>query len=469
MLDLPQHVGELPRLALILFGSGLAYRQAASLLRFAFERKSDLDTSARPPDGPASWGPTKQGTAVVDPPPEAPEIAGPQAPLAEVQTGGVELIDALAEEWRGLCEEEPNDQPFCRPEWVGAYLRAFAPRAKLVLITARVDGRLRAVLPLIEERGFLCGLPVRKLRSAANVHCVRFDMVRGAGAEGEAAVLAVWRRLRDLPGWDLIDLPYAYEGGTLEQLLQAARGDEYLVESVQSWRSVYVPLPGENGAPQNWFPGRKADFRAKLHRRRRKLQALGPLALRSFVRAHPEVLQRFYDLEASGWKGRRGTAIAQDPQRRQFYDEVAAAASRFGYLSLDSLELNSEVVSAHFGLRYRGRYFLPKAAYNEEFRGFGPGLLLVQAILLEHQARQLREFDFTGPWAPDEAQWANETRGCFEGYIFSRRGYGALLHAVRFKLRRAIKALMRLKQSKIPAPPQRISQRDPSSAAADEG
>src|SRR5438445_1696284 len=165
MLDLPQHVGELPRLALILFGSGLTYRQAASLLRFAFERKSDLDTSARPPDGPASWGPTKQGTAVVDPPPEAPEIAGPQAPLAEVQTGGVELIDALAEEWRELCEEEPNDQPFCRPEWVCAYLRAFAPRAKLVLITARVDGRLRAVLSLIEERGFLCGLPVRKLRS----------------------------------------------------------------------------------------------------------------------------------------------------------------------------------------------------------------------------------------------------------------------------------------------------------------
>src|SRR2546427_2935538 len=112
MVNLPQHVGELPRVALILFASGLAYRQAVSLLRFAFERKSDLDTSARPPHGPASWGPTNQGTAVVDPPPEAPEIAGPQAPLAEVQTGGVELIDALAEEWRGLCEEEPNDQPF---------------------------------------------------------------------------------------------------------------------------------------------------------------------------------------------------------------------------------------------------------------------------------------------------------------------------------------------------------------------
>src|SRR5437879_11003162 len=125
MVNLPEHVGELPRLALILFASGLAYRQAASLLRFAFERKSDLDTSARSPHGHASWGPTNQGTAVVDPPPEAPEIAGPQAPLAEVQTGGVELIDALAEEWRELCEEEPNDQPFCRPEWVGAYLRAF--------------------------------------------------------------------------------------------------------------------------------------------------------------------------------------------------------------------------------------------------------------------------------------------------------------------------------------------------------
>src|SRR5437899_1853848 len=143
MLDLPQHVGELPRLALILFGSGLAYRQAASLLRFAFERKSDLDTSARPPDGPASWGPTKQGTAVVDPPPEAPEIAGPQAPLAEVQTGGVELIDALAEEWRGLCEEEPNDQPFCRPEWVCAYFGPFSPQSNFGLFPAGSDARLR--------------------------------------------------------------------------------------------------------------------------------------------------------------------------------------------------------------------------------------------------------------------------------------------------------------------------------------
>src|SRR5256712_13313108 len=232
MVNLPQHVGELPRLALILFASGLAYRQAVSLLRFAFERKSDLDTSARPPHGPASWGPTNQGTAVVDPPPEAPEIAGPQAPLAEVQTGGVELIDALAEEWRELCEEEPNDQPFCRPEWVRAYLRAFAPRAKLVLITARVDDRLRAVLPLIEERGFLCGLPVRKLRSAANVHCVRFDMARGAGAEGEAAVLAVWRRLRDLPGWGLIDLTYAYDGGSLAPLVRAALRADVLLGSV---------------------------------------------------------------------------------------------------------------------------------------------------------------------------------------------------------------------------------------------
>ena len=376
--------------------------------------------------------------------------SGPAA-VSEVRTGGLEILDELAEEWRELCEEGPCDEPFCRPEWVSAYLRVFAPRARVVLVSARVEGRLQAVLPLMEESGWLCGLPVKKLRAPANVHSVRFDMVRGGGAEGEAAVLAVWRKLRDLPEWDLIELPCTLEGGAHELLLRAAQRDGFPAESVLVWRSIYVPLAGAQGDGRPWTPGRKADFRSKLCRRRRQLEQAGPLAQWRNTEANPEALRAFFALEASGWKGRRDSAVACQPQLEQFYTEIAWAAARYGYFSLDGLESGGELVSAHFGMRYRGRYFLPKAAYNENYRRFGPGLLLVEAILRECQARGMREFDFTGPWAQDETQWSLKTRDQHFSYIFHRRVYGALLHGVRFRLRRAAKKLLR-RESFIASP-----------------
>ncbi len=68
-------------------------------------------------------------------------------PTVEGHRGGVDVVESIADEWRELCAEAHNDQPFFRPEWVGTYLRAFAPRKPTLLITARVDGRLKAVLP----------------------------------------------------------------------------------------------------------------------------------------------------------------------------------------------------------------------------------------------------------------------------------------------------------------------------------
>jgi hypothetical protein len=68
---------------------------------------------------------------------------------------------------------------------------------------------------------------------------------------------------------------------------------------------------------------------------------MGPLTAVQHRVADPVTLERFYELEGSGWKGRSGTAIACDSQTREFYDAIARAAADFGYLSLDFLEVES--------------------------------------------------------------------------------------------------------------------------------
>jgi GNAT superfamily N-acetyltransferase len=172
------------------------------------------------------------------------------------------------------------------------------------------------------------------------------------------------------------------------------------------------------------------------------LQEQGILALKHYDAADPEALEKFYTLEASGWKGAEGTAIQCDPRTRKFYDLVAQAAERDGYLSLDFLELNGKPIAAHFGFNLRGRYFLAKAGYDEAYRRHGPGQLLVNEVLSETPQRGLHEFDFVGPATWDESRWASERRTNYRIFIFRKNWYGAWLHAIRISARDRLRRLM---------------------------
>ena len=58
------------------------------------------------------------------------------------------------------------------------------------------------------------------------------------------------------------------------------------------------------------------------------VEATGAVRLIRLERAEPEVLERFYRLEAAGWKAARGTAIACDARTRAhtFRDSTTGGA-----------------------------------------------------------------------------------------------------------------------------------------------
>jgi CelD/BcsL family acetyltransferase involved in cellulose biosynthesis len=376
------------------------------------------------------------------------EIPGQQIEV-RVQTGGAELVEDLAGDWRRLCDASGEEEVFYRPEWIQAFLNAFAPEARIILITAWSGGRLSAVLPLMRERAWLGGLPAATLTVPANVFCFRIGLPACRGEEGEAALRAVWQAVKDLPGWNLIDVSNVLEGNGLDRLATLARADGFPVARKRTSQTLYLPIvssPAQNppkaGAQPAWLAGTRPKFRSHLRRARRQLEEQGKLALKHYSTADPGALERFYDLEASGWKGAEGTAIKCDPRTRRFYDAVAQAAARDAYLALDFLELGGKPIAAHFGFNLRGRYFLAKAGYDESFRRHGPGQLLVNEILSETPQRGLREFDFVGPATWDESRWASERRTSYRLFVFRKGLYGSLLHAARITARDAARAML---------------------------
>jgi CelD/BcsL family acetyltransferase involved in cellulose biosynthesis len=353
------------------------------------------------------------------------------------QHGGTEVLDRLADEWRALAAQSPDGEPFYRPEWITAIIRAFFPSSEVLVISARADGTLKFVLPLLQERVFFCGLPVLRLRSPVSVHSCRFDAVRCASREGEQARLAAWRYLKEKQAWDLLEFSDIPEESTVEAIVGAATSDGFHTAKVPMRPNPIVRIEELEKLPRN------TRLRGKLRQAHRELSKQGPLRLCRVDTANREVLERFYELEASGWKGREGGAIRYDARVRQFYNEIAEAASRYGYFSLYTLELDGRLVAAHYGLSHQGRYYSPKLAYDESFREWAAGHLIVGQILRDCAARGIHTYDITGPNDEWKMKWTEQVRGRSIYFVFRDNVLGSLAHALRFRVRPAIKRLLR--------------------------
>jgi CelD/BcsL family acetyltransferase involved in cellulose biosynthesis len=336
---------------------------------------------------------------------------------------------ALEPEWNALVAATA-DEPFYRHEFFRVWADNFAPEARARVLTLRDgEGRLCAALPLVAERTRLSGVPVRQLSAMANPHSCRFDLL---AREPEAAAVAFLAHLRREPGWDVLRLTDVPEGGAGWCLDEAARAAGLPRGAWESLRSPYVPLPDSWEAYQRTLSSR---FKANCRRRRRKLEARGRVEVER-VEGGLELearLEEGFMLEASGWKGRRGTAMAQDGRTRGFYAELAREAGYAGRLALYFLRLEGRAVAFQYGLRHGGRYFLLKPGYDESLGECSPGQLLMEEVLRDCVARGLRELDFLGPDMAWKREWTERVRRHTWLYVFNDTAFARALCAAKFR------------------------------------
>jgi CelD/BcsL family acetyltransferase involved in cellulose biosynthesis len=337
-------------------------------------------------------------------------------------------FDALAPEWNALVART-DDQLFYRHEFLRCWLTHFAPDAALRVLTGRdAEGRLVAALALREERTTQFGLPVRQLSSPSNPHSCRFDMLAEQPRQAGTAFLT--HLARD-PGWDVLRLADVPDGGAAWGLLRAAEARGLPVGTWLSARSPYLLLPA---TMEDWKGGPGYNPKS-LRRRRRRLSEQGEVRIvhvsgREGLEAW---LAEGFAVERSGWKARRGTAIAQDPRTLGFYSELARLAADTGRLSLYFLRLGEKTIAFQFGLAHAGRYLALKPGYDEAFAQVSPGQLLTESLIQDCIARGLGELDLLGDDTPHKREWTDRVRVHHWLFMFRDTLVGRTLCSAKFR------------------------------------
>ena len=287
---------------------------------------------------------------------------------------------AHREEWDELAALDPS--PFSRHAWLAVWWDAFGGDARLRVCLVREGDRLVAGLPLL-RRG-------RGLAALANEHSPSFRPLAGDPEARAALAAAVLESGAPL---ELRALPIDEDGAAGLVAALEARGARTLVEP-----DYVSPIADTTGAFDDYRARLKSGWR-ELERRGRKMARENEVeqALVAAPRDLDRELEEGLALEASGWKGRAGTAMLAAEATARFYREVARAFHAAGQLRLSGLRVDGRLVAFDLALLHERRYFLLKTAYDEELRTLAPGLVLRRAVIERCFELGLEAHEFLGP------------------------------------------------------------------------
>jgi hypothetical protein len=116
----------------------------------------------------------------------------------------------------------------------------------------------------------------------------------------------------------------------------------------------------------------------ELRRQRHRLAEHGEVAFDVARTPHDvaRALEVFLELEASGWKAQRGTALTQDVGDAAFIRRAAVGLAECGQCQIVALRAGATPVAAAIVLRHQDRAFYFKLGVDERFAKLSPGVQL---------------------------------------------------------------------------------------------
>lgn len=118
--------------------------------------------------------------------------------------------------------------------------------------------------------------------------------------------------------------------------------------------------------------------RKEFRRLEKRLSESGHLEYKILLRSEDPApwVESFLRLEAKGWKGEEGSAMALRDDRRGYFQQIATAAHQAGKLMMLGLFLDDRPVALKCNFLSGHGSFAFKIAFDEEFARFSPGVLL---------------------------------------------------------------------------------------------
>ncbi|MGB3281720.1 MAG: GNAT family N-acetyltransferase [Methylovirgula sp.] len=275
--------------------------------------------------------------------------------------------------WRDLAADPLEPNGFFEPGFALAaarYLEGGRPQFLFVWAGAKLVGLCPLQLP---GRS----LPWSQLRVFTHPQIALGAPLldRARAAEALAAILTYCRER--LPHHGGLMIPLLPQAGPTARLLSAAAKAEG--REIRRFAAYERPILSAGVDPAAHSQrALNAGRRQKLNKALRRLGALGAVGFQLLAESEDldVAAEEFLALEAKGWKGRRGTALLNSPERAAFARAGIAALAAEAKLRIGRLTCGGIPVAMALVLKSGGQAFYWKMAHDEDYALYSPGVLM---------------------------------------------------------------------------------------------
>jgi len=254
-------------------------------------------------------------------------------------------------------------------------------RLAIIRDESEAHSRLRLLMPFSVERpGFAIGAPI--IRAWSNhfgpLGTPLVD-AEGAGEIMDHFLEALGREEMRLPS--VLVLPDVRLNGPFAQMARA----------IAMSRNLPVDITGEQARPmlESLLDGEaylknsiKSSHMREMRRQWGHLEKLGRVSYE--VARQPQDIrlrmEEFLLLEASGWKGKKRTAMLSDRLRAAFAREAVNNLAEIDAARIHTIDLDGKAIASLIVLLMNGDAYTWKTAFNEEYSRYSPGKILTAQI-----------------------------------------------------------------------------------------
>ena len=302
-------------------------------------------------------------------------------------------------QWDSLCMK--TGKPILCSSWFIAGTNGFS-RSSNLSMAAITNGKLKAVAPLAKKGNVLPHLELLGSSILLEPGGILFD-------SPDALRLLIYRLLETNSSFLLKKLyKNSLEVKVLENELRSKTSFHY---STEESKVPYVDTTGDWKQVEEKMPSKK---RSNFRRLKRKLEKIGELEFQIVIPSEENFetyFEKVLDVEAANWKGKMGTAIKTHPSLREFFAEYASQMTSKGQLRLIFLNVNGEPIAVQIAVEFGNRLWILKIGYNEKWRKYSPGVLLMDHVVKYCFDQNLDGCEFLGSnedWLHDWATGVHE-------------------------------------------------------------
>ena len=337
------------------------------------------------------------------------------------------IDDEFLDSWRRLSSNSLFDNAFTSPDFVIPSIRWLTPEIQFIIIgAAKVgdDGSTLIALGVFEDVASTFSIPYRHLHVYKSIHSFLSGILISCD-HAEEGLAALFGYLKSQGHWHSVRIdhcPNPIDGANehLETL------DGLNVKWCELNRYQRAVLDQSLNPSNSVFNGVSKRTRKSISRNRRKLDECGEVTW-SLIRGSDidEInIDRFIEIEDSGWKKEKGTSIAANPEQAGFLREMMNGFCANNQVFICELGINGKIACSTINLLCGQTMFAFKIGRLSEYDSFGVGII-TEYCLMEKVGELLPEIGYmdsgSQPGSYIESLW-KEKRTLVSGtYALSRR------------------------------------------------